>query len=138
MHLRYALLALLGEGEAHGYQLLKRFNELHDRRFGHAAEEEPLELVNLRLTARGARPKINFPPVDVALADARIGTRSIYLDDPLKPMDCAVYQRERLAAGVRIEGPCVIEEYASTTVVFAGDVLTVADTGEMIIEVAAA
>ncbi len=27
MHLRYALLALLGEGEAHGYQLLKRFNE---------------------------------------------------------------------------------------------------------------
>jgi len=27
MHLRYALLALLGEGEAHGYQLLKLFNE---------------------------------------------------------------------------------------------------------------
>ena len=26
MHLRYALLALLGEGEAHGYELLKRFN----------------------------------------------------------------------------------------------------------------
>jgi len=27
MHLRYALLALLTEGEAHGYLLLKRFNE---------------------------------------------------------------------------------------------------------------
>ena len=27
MHLRYALLALLAEGEAHGYELLKRFNE---------------------------------------------------------------------------------------------------------------
>jgi DNA-binding PadR family transcriptional regulator len=27
MHLRYALLALLVEGEAHGYQLLKRFNQ---------------------------------------------------------------------------------------------------------------
>ena len=27
MHLRYALLALLGEGEAHGYQLLKRFQD---------------------------------------------------------------------------------------------------------------
>jgi len=27
MHLRYALLALLGEGEAHGYELLKRFNQ---------------------------------------------------------------------------------------------------------------
>ncbi len=27
MHLRYALLALLADGEAHGYQLLKRFND---------------------------------------------------------------------------------------------------------------
>jgi len=27
MHLRYALLALLSEGEAHGYQLLKLFNQ---------------------------------------------------------------------------------------------------------------
>ena len=27
MHLRYALLALLGEGEAHGYLLVKRFRE---------------------------------------------------------------------------------------------------------------
>src|SRR2546428_688035 len=27
MHLRYALLALLAEGEAHGYQLLKLFNQ---------------------------------------------------------------------------------------------------------------
>ena len=26
MHLRYALLALLGESEAHGYELLQRFN----------------------------------------------------------------------------------------------------------------
>lgn len=30
MHLRYALLALLAEGEAHGYEILKRF----DRRLG--------------------------------------------------------------------------------------------------------
>src|SRR4029079_12744057 len=27
MHLRYALLALLGDGESHGYELLKRFNQ---------------------------------------------------------------------------------------------------------------
>lgn len=27
MHLRYALLALIGDGEAHGYELLKRFED---------------------------------------------------------------------------------------------------------------
>ena len=112
-----------------------RFNEVHDRRFGHAALDEPLELVNVRLTALGARPKIAFPEVAVSAEAAKIGVRPIYLDDPRKAEDCPVYDRERLVPGVSVEGPCVIEEYASTTVLFAGDSLTVAPTGEMIIKV---
>ena len=76
MYLRYALLALLGEGEAHGYRLLKRFGErvgpfwhpnigqiyqlLHElaRRGLVACREQPgaprLRRV-FRLTPRGAR-----------------------------------------------------------------------------------
>jgi N-methylhydantoinase A len=115
-----------------------RFNEVHDRRFGHAAEDEPVEVVNLRLTSRGARPKINFPRLTGTAADAQIGTRDIYLDDPHTPVECAVYSRELLAPGVRVSGPCVIEEYASTTVMFAGDEALVADTGELLIDVARA
>ena len=117
--------------------VLARFNEVHDRRFGHAANNEPLELVNVRLTAVGTRPKIEFPHVGGDGADAQIGTRDVYLDDPDTPVTCAVYRRERLAAGVRIYGPCVIEEYASTTLLFEGDSLVPAETGELIITVAA-
>ena len=113
-----------------------RFNELHDRRFGHAAHEEPLELVNLRLTARGARPKILFPKLESVLTDARIGSRPVYLDDPKRPIECAVYRRDQLAPGVRSSGPCVIEEYGSTTVLFENDSFTVAETGEILVEVA--
>jgi N-methylhydantoinase A len=116
----------------------RRFDEVHDRRFGHAAQEEPLELVNLRLTARGARPKITFPKVTTTQAEAQVGTRPIYLDDPTRQVECAVYRRERLAPGMRLRGPCVIEEYASTTVLFDGDAATIADTGEIIVEVARA
>lgn len=111
-----------------------RFNEVHDRRFGHAAVDEPLELVNLRLTALGARPKIAFPKVTAA-EGGLIGSRPIYLKDARQPADCAVYRREVIAPGVEVKGPCVIEEYASTTVLFEGDSLVVADTGEMIIKV---
>ncbi|MGE0058329.1 MAG: hydantoinase/oxoprolinase family protein [Dehalococcoidia bacterium] len=118
--------------------ITRRFNELHDRRFGHAAEDEPLEVVNLRLTSRGARAKINFPKLTGIAADAQIGTRDIYLDDPHTPVECAVYSRELLAPGVRVSGPCVIEEYASTTVMFPGDEAVVADTGEILIDVARA
>src|SRR5262245_52887040 len=76
MHLRYALLALLGEGEAHGYQLLKLFNQrigpfwhpnigqvyqlLHElERRGLVAKREQQSGSRLRrvfrLTTRGAR-----------------------------------------------------------------------------------
>lgn len=113
-----------------------RFDEVHDRRFGHAAQEEPLELVNLRLTARGTRPRIGFPPVSSSATDARVGAREVYLEDASRPVQCAVYRRALLAPGVRISGPCVIEEYASTTVMFPGDEAEVAPTGEIIIEVA--
>ncbi|HTB66061.1 MAG TPA: hydantoinase/oxoprolinase family protein [Steroidobacteraceae bacterium] len=113
-----------------------RFNEVHDRRFGHASLHEPLELVNLRLTSLGARAKITFPAVSASAGDAKVGTRPVILEDAAHPIECPVYRRERLAAGSRLSGPCIIEEYASTTVLFAGDVLTVAPTGELIIEVA--
>jgi N-methylhydantoinase A len=113
----------------------RRFDDVHDRRFGHAAQDEPLELVNVRLTARGARPKISFPSISGDSASARVGTRAIYLDDPARQVECAVYRRERLAPGARVNGPCVVEEYASTTVLFEGDHGETADTGELIIDV---
>jgi N-methylhydantoinase A len=120
-----------GEVEA----IRRRFDDVHDRRFGHAAQDEPLELVNVRLTARGARPKINFPRVAGDGASAQVGTRPIYLDDPARQVACAIYRRERLAPGVQVFGPCVIEEYASTTVLFGGDRAETMDTGELLIEV---
>jgi N-methylhydantoinase A len=50
-----------------------------------------------------------------------------------RPVDCAVYHRDRLAPGTEIEGPALIQEYASTTVMFAGDRCKVAETGEIVI-----
>ena len=76
MHLRYALMALLGEGEAHGYALKKRFTErvgpfwhpnigqvyqvLHElERRGHVARRDVANGARLRrlfrLTLRGER-----------------------------------------------------------------------------------
>jgi N-methylhydantoinase A len=113
----------------------RRFSEVHDHRFGHAAPDEPLELVNLRLTAIGGRPKIGFPSLAGAATDAKLGERDIYLDDAAQPTRCAVYRRDLLTPAVAIEGPAVVEEYASTTVLFPGDRLSVANTGELIIAV---
>jgi N-methylhydantoinase A len=61
--------------------------------------------------------------------------RQIHLDDAACPTACTVYRREKLTPAAEIEGPAVIEEYASTTVLFPGDKLRVADTGELIVTV---
>jgi N-methylhydantoinase A len=114
----------------------QRFNAVHDQRFSHAAPQEPVELVNLRLTIRGARPKIEFRQIGAGVSEARTGSRPITLGDPVRPVMCPVYRRNLLTAGAELRGPAVIEEFGSTTVLFAGDRASVAGTGEIIVEVA--
>jgi N-methylhydantoinase A len=116
----------------------RRFNEMHEQRFGHAAPEEPLELVNVRLTAIGERPRIAFPRIAASRESRRVGQRPVFLDGTARPVACDVHRRESLAAGESVEGPAVIEEYASTTVLFPGDRARVADTGELVVDVRAA
>jgi N-methylhydantoinase A/oxoprolinase/acetone carboxylase beta subunit len=48
---------------------------------------------------------------------------------------CAVLARAGLRPGDRIEGPAVVEEAASTLLLYAGDRLRVADGGHLIVEV---
>ena len=112
------------------------FDRIHDRRFGHQAVDEPVEIVNLRLTATGRRKRSQFPKLAAEGSAAKISERAIVLDDPAKPVTCGIYDRDRLAAGDKVTGPAVITEYASTTLLFAGDQLTVAPSGELIIRIA--
>jgi N-methylhydantoinase A len=61
----------------------------------------------------------------------------VVLDDPEHPVECPVYDRDKLPPGSTVTGPAIIWEYASTTVLLTGDVMTVADGGELIITIGA-
>jgi N-methylhydantoinase A len=50
-------------------------------------------------------------------------------------VDTPTYDRALLKPGNRIEGPALIEEHASTTVIYPKDVLTVDDFGNLHIEI---
>ena len=50
-------------------------------------------------------------------------------------METPTYDRPLLAAGNRIAGPALIEEYASTTVVHPGDVVEVDAFGDLVIAI---
>jgi len=123
------------------------FDEIHDRRYGHAAEHEPVEVVNVRLTALGRRERLHFPSLAAAGKGEGEGIRrqqgqpvdhcKILLEDR-RLVSCPIYDRELLTSGQEVDGPAVIWEYASTTLLFAGDRLHTAGTGEMIIEIGSA
>jgi len=114
------------------------FDEIHDRRYGHKATSEAVEIVNIRLTATGKRERSRFPELPPATTDALIAHRHVIFDDSLEGIECPIYDRERLGPGARISGPAVIQEYASTTVLFPGDEMQVAPSGEMIVTIGAA
>ena len=124
-------LRLIERGDAKAIR--KLFDELHEHRYAHHAADEPVEMVNYRLVAIGRRPTLALPKVTGNGAKAK--RRTVYFEDPAKAVECPVYDRPTLAPGTKIDGPALIQEYASTTVMFGGDVCTVAETGELIIEV---
>src|SRR3954447_2362670 len=115
-----------------------RFDAAHEHRYGYATSNEEVEMVNLRVVAKGARERPALPPLAPAGADARLGERPVWFSEPSEPVDCAVYARERLGTGATVTGPAVIEERTSTTLLWPGDVATVAEGGELIVQVAQA
>ncbi len=111
------------------------FDGAHSKRFGHQAVDEPVEIVNLRLTATGRRERSSFPAIAAGAPGSPSEYRDVVFDDPEKPARCAVYERESLRAGQVVDGPAVIAEYASTTVLYPGDRLEVAPSGDMVIRI---
>lgn len=94
------------------------FESLYERRYGHRREGKPIDIVILRVVARGVVPRPVLAKIRRqagALASAVKARRAVYFQGSWHK-DCAVYERERLGAGVELAGPAVIEEYGSTTV----------------------
>ena len=104
-------------------QLLHRFLKEHDRAYGFSAPGEPVELVNLRLTAIGkiTKPRSReLPSVGNDLGGARKGMRSVYFAETDGYMNCPVYDRYRLAQGQVLNGPAILVELDATTVIHPG------------------
>ena len=98
-----------------------RFDGIHARIHGHAAKEKPAEVVSYRVRARVAVPK--YEPVaeaDVsetpAPEGARKGTRDVWFTSDAAT-ETAIWDRNALPAGAKLNGPAIVEQLDSTIVV---------------------
>ena len=106
--------------------LAAAFHAKHEQTYGHANQAEPVQLVNLRLTALGRLPVLALAQPCRPEA-ARESRRTAWFGGTA--CDCPVLWREGLSPGAAIAGPAVIEALDSTTVVPPGWTARVADQG---------
>ncbi len=98
-------------------------------------EDTPVELVNFRVAAVGRVPRPALPRIARGGADARAafqGTRRGVFKGR-RPTACGIYARAALRAGNRIEGPAIIEDFGSTTLLLAGQRARVDPYGTLVI-----
>jgi N-methylhydantoinase A len=128
------------EDESARDEIKRRFDEAHDLRYSHSAPNEPADIVSLRVSAIGRLAKPAFPTIlagaAAPAADAERGARSVFFEG-YGAMTAKVFDRAKLLAGNTIQGPAIVEEIASTTVVEPGDTVTVNRYGHLVMKVGA-
>ena len=121
----YELAIPMGDGPAGEAldRMLADFHAEHERAYGFAAPGEPVEFVTLRLTAVGsiAKPGLRELPAGRGGPEAaRRAVRRVWFAEAGGFTGCPSYDRYRLPAGAVIQGPAIVEEMDSTTVVHPG------------------
>jgi N-methylhydantoinase A len=114
------------------------FEAAYFRRFQVRLPEIRAVVVNLVTSVIGRRRTLPLaalldPHARTDLDGARLGTRALHADG--RWHEAAVYARERLPEGARVEGPAVIQQLDATTVVEPGAVATVDPIGNLRIRV---
>ncbi len=117
------------------------FDAVHAQRYGTSAPDEPAEIASLRTTITGMVEKPGLERIEAGDAtppkEAETGSRKAFFQD-VGFADTPTFARAALLAGNRIQGPALIEEHASTTVVLPGDSVEVDAIGNLIITISGA
>ena len=116
----------------------KAFDDLHQATYGHNAPEEYKEVVSIRAIGIGRVNKPSLQSIHSGerkpVEDAQTGERLVYRGEGCKEQ-FRIFRRERLRANNVVDGPAVIEEVTSTTVVENNQVCTVDRYGNLIITI---
>ena len=108
-----------------------RFHDAHERARGYRLDDEPVELVNCRVTAtiEGSVPKSSF----AGSGEPRTGTRRAVFGD--REIETPCYDWRALAPGTTLDGPAIVTGGESTVVCPPDWTLAVDDAGTLTLAV---
>jgi N-methylhydantoinase A len=95
-----------------------RFHAEHERAYNYRRDGAPVEIYRLSVRAVGVTPKPQLKRHELNGARASaLGEREVHFGGSGSGVQTPVYARQDLAAGTSLEGPAVIEQLDSTTLV---------------------
>jgi N-methylhydantoinase A len=109
------------------------FEKIHADRYGYAIEGEEIELVAFHVTVTGRRSAPRLVVRGDSGSCTEPTSRLVHFRGK-GHVPTAVYRRYGLRAGTRLDGPCILEEPGSTTLVEPGMTVEVLPDGQLLIE----
>ena len=99
-------------------EAIATFHREHGREHNYERPDAPVEVYRLGVAAVGLTPKAELARYESESESATpVATRKVYFDESDRPFETPVYNRDDLSAGSSIEGPAIIDQLDSTTVV---------------------
>ena len=101
--------------------MIDAFHTAHQRRYGHMAANETIEIVTVKVTGAGLLERPQPPRFDLAAPSPvlPLAHRRAWFG-PAGALDTPVYNRSDLGYGAQLQGPAIIEEKTSTIVLYPG------------------
>lgn len=101
-------------------QMIAKFHKEHNRSYGYYNEEMRIQMVNYRISAVGeiVKPNLKEEPVcPHSQPPEPMEIRQVLFDGEKQYLSTKVYQRTDIVPGCIIEGPAIIEQMDSTSII---------------------
>ena len=111
----------------------EQFDRMHEQLFTFALSADK-ELVNLRAVVQGEATRVRAPTLERGGSDpaaAAIGKQEMFVAD--SDRQATIYDRAKLQSGNVIDGPAIVTEMDSTSVILPGHAGSVDDFGNILI-----
>jgi N-methylhydantoinase A len=107
------------------------FEAAYVRAHGRTGPDVAIEAISWRVLTRGPDPDLKLVAAEAGGGRARKGSRRVWFDDGY--VETPIYDRYRMGVDARVDGPAIVEERESTTVVGPGASARVAEDGSLVI-----
>jgi N-methylhydantoinase A len=113
---------------------IEHFHREHERLYNYSIRGEECEVLNFSVTAGSTWRPVQLPRIGSGLAPEPIGVAKTYLEEDETPSQIPLYDRTKFGVGTKINGPAILGQMDTTTLLPSGAVAEVDEYGNLIID----